>query len=193
GKGYFVAVFDVITERKRIELELLEKNEEIEAQNEEYQQINEELTQSNDELYLAKERAEESDHLKTAFLQNMSHEIRTPMNAIVGFSHLLYQNIYEPEQIKEFSKIISERSKDLLSIINEILEISRLETGQMSVSMEDCDINLVLDELYLFFMNYKSQIGKGHLHLEVKKKTDCESIIITDMVKFKQIFINLIQ
>ncbi len=185
-KEYFVTIFDVITERKRNELELNEKNEEIEAQNEE-------LTQTNDELFLAKERAEESDQLKTAFLQNMSHEIRTPMNAIVGFSDLLEKYSSDPLKIKEFSQIITKRSTDLLSIINEILEIARIETGQMKLNPEDCDINQIIEELYSFFEKYKSQVGKDHIALEYQKIIDCENIIVTDVVRFKQIFINLIQ
>lgn len=192
-KEYFVAVFDVITERKLNEMELQEKNEEFEIQNEEYQQINEELTQTNQALYLAKEHAEESDRLKTSFLQNMSHEIRTPMNAIVGFSNILAQNNSDPLKVKEFSKIICDRSADLLNIINELLEISQIETNRVIVNKIDCDINALIEELNSFFLNYKNQLGKDHIELVYKRIIGCEHVIKTDAVKFNQVFINLIQ
>ena len=105
-----------ITQRKRNELLLKEKTEEIEAQNEEYQQLNEELLR-------AKEKAEESDRLKTAFLQNMSHEIRTPLNAIMGFSNLLTRNFENKEKLKNFTEIINLSCNDLLNLINDIIEI----------------------------------------------------------------------
>jgi PAS domain S-box-containing protein len=204
---YYQGIIRNISERKEAEEklnsaheELNEKynelkaaEEELAASFEEIQSAEEELAIQNEELQNAKERAEESDRLKTAFLQNMSHEIRTPMNAIVGFSQLLEENSSNPSKIKEFSQIISHRSNDLLSIINEILEVSRIETGQMRVNAQPCDMNHLLHELYSFFVNYKRQIGKDNLTLEYKKITDGASLIITDMVKFKQIFINLIQ
>lgn len=204
---YFQGIIRNISERKQAEKalnlaheelnikynELKAAEEELAANFEELQSAEEELAIQNEELLTSKERAEESDRLKTAFLQNMSHEIRTPMNAIVGFSDLLEDNAYNPLKIKEYSKIITSRSSDLLSIINEILEVSRIETGQIRVNAQNCDLNFLLDELYSFFVNYRAQIGKGHIELRYKKIEGCECHIMTDMVKFKQIFINLIQ
>src|SRR5690606_20081759 len=83
------------------------------------------------ELEKAKEKAEHSDRLKSAFMANMSHEIRTPMNAIVGFSNLLEQEDLESDERKEFVKIISSNSEALLILINDILDISIIETNQM--------------------------------------------------------------
>jgi PAS domain S-box-containing protein len=124
-----------ITERKKAEIALQEKNIEIEAQNKEYAKLTEELTKTNRELVLLKEKAEESDRLKTAFLQNMSHEIRTPMNAIMGFSDLLVENYDNKSNLQKFSEIINQRCSDLLEIINDILDISKIESGQLSVNI----------------------------------------------------------
>ena len=105
--------------------EALEENVEARTlelynQNKEYLSLNEEYKTLNDELILAKEKAEESDRLKTAFLQNMSHEIRTPMNAIMGFSGLLVENYDNREKLENFAEIITQRCNDLLNIINDI-------------------------------------------------------------------------
>jgi PAS domain S-box-containing protein len=81
------------------------------------------------ELIRAKEKAEENDRLKTAFLQNMNHEIRKPMNAIISFSDLLNENFDNPTKIKKFAKIVKMQSHDLLSIVNDVLDIATIEVG----------------------------------------------------------------
>lgn len=91
----------------------------------------------------AKERAEESDRLKTAFLANMSHEIRTPLNAIVGFSNVLISEDFSLEEQKNFVEIIQTNSDLLLRLVNDILDISRLETGKLQLTYETCDLILL--------------------------------------------------
>jgi PAS domain S-box-containing protein len=175
-----------ITQNKRDELLLLEKTKEIEAQNEEYIQINE-------ELFNAKNKAEESDRLKTAFLQNMSHEIRTPMNAIMGFSGLLAENFNKREKLEQYSKIIEQRCNDLLDIINDILDISKIESGQSTLNIEYCNFKELFTELCSFFDKYQKRYHKEHIKLLIDQPCK-ESIteIKTDKVKLKQILINLI-
>ena len=184
-EGIFILSVDV-TERKRNEFNLQEKTEEIEAQNEEYIQVN-------DELQYSKERAEESDRLKTAFLQNMSHEIRTPMNAIMGFSDLLLENYNDKPKVEKFIKIIGQRCYDLLDIINDILDIAKIESGQLPVNIDECYLKELFTELFSFFIEYRNRVGKEQI--EFRLQTDClpsDFIIKTDRVKLKQIFINLI-
>jgi PAS domain S-box-containing protein len=182
----YVGTVQDITDRKIAEISLLEKSNEIEAQNEEYKQLNE-------ELYKAKEKAEESDRLKTAFLQNMSHEIRTPMNAVMGFSELIKDNLDNKPKLIEFARIINQRSSDLLDIINDILDISKIESGQLTVNMEECNLHGLFAELTSFFTEYQTRIGKKHINLSLQALCVYpESTIITDKVKLKQIFINLI-
>lgn len=101
-----------------------------------------------EELFRAKEKAEESDRLKTAFLQNISHEIRTPLNGIMGFSQLLSEDDLPPEKVRKYSKIIENKSRDLLRIIMDILEMSRIETHQLEVFEEKFYIRELRQSLY---------------------------------------------
>lgn len=152
-----------------------------------------ELQNTKDELINAKEKAEESDHLKTAFLQNMSHEIRTPMNAIMGFSNLLVQNYNNKPKLEKFSEIINQRCEDLLDIINGILDIAKIESGQLPVNIEACNLNTLFAELTQFYREQQKRLGKQQIKFNLQAL--CESsdrVIVTDKVKLKQIFINLI-
>ncbi|MFA6404241.1 MAG: PAS domain S-box protein [Salinivirgaceae bacterium] len=151
------------------------------------------LKNAENELIKAKEKAEESDRLKTAFLQNMSHEIRTPMNAIMGFSELIVDYYNDKPKLEKFSEIINQRSNDLLDIINDILDIAKIESVQLAINEEACNLNELFAELTAFFAEYQKRTGKQHI--EFSLKTQCnllESSIATDKVKLKQIFINLI-
>jgi PAS domain S-box-containing protein len=143
-------------------------------------------------LQVAKEKAEESDRLKTAFLQNMSHEIRTPMNAIMGFSSLLPENFNDREKIESFSKIIELRSNDLLDIINDILDISKIESGQSTINIEPCNIKELFDELSLFLKEHKSRINKQDIKIIFQPALEDSILTVkTDKLKLKQIIINL--
>jgi PAS domain S-box-containing protein len=103
------------------------------------------------ELIIAKEHAEESDKLKTAFLQNMSHEIRTPLNGIIGFSDLLNQGNLDQDEIREFTHIISQSGKRLLEIVNNVLDISKIQTGQIKIKQKSFLINSLFSDLLTFF------------------------------------------
>ncbi|WP_321332066.1 ATP-binding protein [uncultured Bacteroides sp.] len=100
----------------------------------------EKLELSQEELRLAKEHAEESSRLKSAFVSNMSHEIRTPLNAIVGFSNLLISTIEVDKEQKEYADIIQTNSDLLLQLISDVLDVSRLESGKLQFHYEECDI-----------------------------------------------------
>jgi PAS domain S-box-containing protein len=197
---FSIAQIQDITERKRAEEDLLRKKVEIEKQNleyvalnEEYLSLNEELRTSNEELAAARDKAEESDRLKTAFLQNMSHEIRTPMNSIMGFSELLVKNFNNKDKLEKFSEIINQRCNDLLEIINDILDISKIESGQWPVNNEICNLVELFDELASFFKEHQKRIGKQEINFIMHCHCDASvSTIITDKIKLKQIFINLI-
>jgi PAS domain S-box-containing protein len=145
------------------------------------------------ELIKEKEHAEESDRLKTAFLQNMSHEIRTPMNAIMGFSSLLVEYYNDKQKLEQFSEIINLRCNDLLDIINDILAISKIESGQLPVNREVCNLTNLFSELADFFTEHQKRLGKEHIRFELQAHcVSREFTFITDKVKLRQIFINLI-
>jgi PAS domain S-box-containing protein len=142
------------------------------------------------ELIKARNKAERSDKLKDAFLQNLSHEIRTPLNAIVGFSSLLNDADGFPESLKEYTSIILGSSNQLLSIVNDILTISRIQTGQEIVTISDVLINSVLDDLYTI---YKSQAQQNNISFTVNKENnDRNFVILTDETKLVQILTNLL-
>ncbi len=149
-----------------------------------------ELKQKEEELNAAKEKAEESDMLKSAFLANMSHEIRTPMNGLVGFVELLLQDDISDEKKKFYRNVIQDSCQSLLSIINDILDISKIETKQYSVNLEEINLNDFMLETYSLFLN---QAKKKDISINLTKGLeDKNSFIRTDSQKLKQILNNLL-
>lgn len=143
------------------------------------------------ELIEAKKKAEESDRLKTEFISNMSHEIRTPMNGILGFSELLADPDLIDEKRKYFVKIIKNSGKQLLQIIDDIIEISKLGTKQVKVYEEPVNLNDLLLELFSIF-DSKAKENKTPLYLE-KGLSDKQSTIVTDRSKLNKILSNLLE
>ncbi len=144
------------------------------------------------ELIRAKLKAEESDRLKTAFLENMSHEIRTPLNGIIGFSTLLKHKVINEEDRIKYLEIIEQSGKHLLNIINDLIEISRIESGHIDIRREIFNLNDLMDDLYIFFT--KSVQMKGlpiNLSL-IKSISDDNAFINTDASRLKQVLINLL-
>jgi PAS domain S-box-containing protein len=156
--------------------------------------IMEDLTEKKkliEELIRAKEKAEESDRLKTAFLANVSHEIRTPMNGIIGFAELLKRPNIPPEKQIEFIAIIEKSSKRMLNIINDIVDMAKIDAGIVSVSEVKFNINNMLRELNSFFI---TEAENKNLSFEcIYDLPDEAAIIESDETKIQQILTNLIK
>ncbi|MDR2036396.1 MAG: PAS domain S-box protein [Bacteroidales bacterium] len=151
-----------ITQRKKMELDLIE----------------------------AKNKAEESDRLKSAFLANMSHEIRTPMNAIIGFSQLIVEE-HSSEEGKQYSGIIKDNCDLLLKLIDDIIELSKIDSNQVDISLTFCDLNIFLDELDVFYKE-ELQIRKKNEVKFICHKTPQLPVILTDTIILRQILDNLL-
>lgn len=147
--------------------------------------------QAVEELIVALEKATESDKLKTAFLQNVSHEIRTPMNGILGFASLLNNSSLSGAEQQSYVQIIASSGKRMLSTLNDIMDISMLETGQVKLNISNTDVNNKLDSLYDFFKPEVEEKGISFSYF--KAVPNRELIIQTDKQKFYAILSNLIK
>lgn len=158
-----IAGFNIdITDRKRVELELIKQ----------------------------KEKAIESDNLKTAFLQNISHEIRTPLNGIIGFSNLLQYDDISKDEIKDYTKMIQQSGYRLIEIINNILDISKIETGQIKIDKKQFSLNSLIDDLYI---SYKKIAEDKEIEFKgITTLSDESSIVIGDEIKISQVLNNLL-
>lgn len=189
----------IVKERTK---ELIDRNEEIMKQRDEIDQQKEEIRVQKDELEahknhleelverrttalkLAKERAEESDKLKSAFLANLSHEIRTPMNAIVGYADLLSEET-EAENFGQYINMITSNTESLLHLIENIIELSRLESGEQIDLFDTIDLQGTIETIYN--ENVEKFTTKG-LTLTMQWETGTIETLRTNTAKFKQIF-----
>jgi len=185
-----IAVFRDMTELKQAEL-LKKRNDELIIAKEKAE-ISEQITKSFlQELTIAKENAEKSDRLKSAFLANMSHEIRTPMNGILGFSELLKNPDLTGEQQQEYIRIIEKSGIRMLNIINDIVDISKIEAGLMKLELKESNINEQIEYIYTFF---KPEVEAKGMTLSFRNSLPAkEAIIITDREKLYAILSNLIK
>jgi len=148
------------------------------------------LKEIEEEIIKARNKAEESDRLKTAFLANMSHEIRTPMNAILGFMQLLKNPLLDQEERVNYVEIIEKSGERLLSTINNIIEISRIETGLVEVKTEKVSVDEIIRNIIKLFRYQAEEKG---IKLEFTNGRDQSPLeIVTDRFKIETILINLI-
>ncbi len=161
--AHYVAIKEDITERKATELELIR----------------------------AKEKAEESDRLKTAFLANMSHEIRTPLNAIIGFTEMLHSDTLDPQLREEYFAIINQSSQALLHLIDDIIDVAKIEAGHIRIVPHKVDIISLLKELHI---SAKRDIMVNGKDVEVLLKVpwDGEFTVSVDSFRLKQILQNIL-
>ena len=143
-----------------------------------------------EDLTKAKERAEESDRLKTAFLANMSHEIRTPLNSIVGFSDLLLDPDFDREQYADFARIISNSGNSLLSIISDIMDISKIEAGQIKVYKTNFSVAQLIRQIHKQHSFVANEKG---LELKMLVENGLETLVIdSDENRIRQVLVNFV-
>lgn len=156
----------------------------------ELEESKEKLQKLNTELKIAKEKAEESDKLKSAFLANMSHEIRTPMNGVIGFADLIAETVEDNDKAIEYIEIIKRSSHQLLQVVNDIIDISKINAGIINIHLEPCCISDLMNE---FVLRYKPIIQQKGLEFNWDiKPNDSFQYFLVDELKIKQIITNLI-
>ncbi|MDC7124056.1 MAG: PAS domain-containing sensor histidine kinase [Spirochaetales bacterium] len=163
GNIFLIGIARDITDRKRIELELM----------------------------AAVKQARAADEMKSVFMANMSHEIRTPLNGILGFSSLMSDPDITPEKQKEYYNLIEKSGQRLLNTINDLINISKIETGEVEAIISDTDLNNLFDNLYDFF---KPEFSLSSIDFKIIKNTSGgSSRIKTDVDKLEAVLINLIK
>lgn len=146
-----------------------------------------------EEIIKAKEKAEESDKIKSIFLKNISHEIRTPMNAIIGFNELLYINDISPDIKNEYLTIIKNKSKYLLSLIDDIVELSKFESGEMTVNKTETNLTKLFNELIQEFNKEIQKRKKNNIDLYLKLPIEQNiPVIYTDSSRIYQVMAYLL-
>ena len=169
-----------------------DQNEKLEKKKEFLEHLVKERTR---DLEQAKNKAEESDRLKSAFLSNMSHEIRTPLNAIIGFIELIDGSNNTPEEIQSFHQIIKNSGFTLLQLINDIIDFSKMESGQLEFFITDVKLNDLLSEIYKTFseeIRKNKALNNQSVQLKLHMASDKQIFVKTDAVRLQQIFNNLI-
>ncbi|MCT4591101.1 MAG: PAS domain S-box protein [Carboxylicivirga sp.] len=145
------------------------------------------------ELVIAKEKAIGADKLKSAFLANMSHEIRTPLNAIVGFTNLLKEESISEEEKAEYVDIVNKSSENLMELINDIVDLAKIESGELTLDKEPFNVIQLLKELHLLFEKRMAIDQKTHLKFYLNLPDNQDSPMINgDQRRLRQVFINLL-
>lgn len=180
--------------RKRNQV-LQSHNQLISAQKEELQlhknNLENLVKERTSQLEIAKLKAEDSDRLKSAFLGNLSHEIRTPLNSIMGFSALVLDPLFKKEKKEEFSDMIAHNCNRLLRIIDDIMDISKLDSNQLELKMSLSDLDEILDELYDHFSDVLKR-KNGSLVSLMKENTNSNKLYTVDSGRVNQILFNLL-
>ena len=175
----------LVRDSRRKKKEIREK----EASRQELEEKNRELAESQKALSDALAVAEHANHAKTAFLNNMSHDIRTPMNAIVGFTALAASHIDNKEQVQDYLGKISVSSQHLLSLINDVLDMSRIESGKVTIEEVDVHLPDVIHDLRTII---QSNITSKQLELFIDTQDVVHEDIVTDKLRLNQVLLNIL-
>ncbi len=150
------------------------------------------LAKQKKELERSKEKVEESDKLKSLILSNISHQIRTPLNSITGFSELLAHADCDNAKRKEYIEIIKRQSKRILNLIDDISEIARIGTGNINITKIPCNLNLILNELYIGINQQRAEKRKEQVTISLKTPDKTGLEIYTDSGRLQQTISNIL-
>ena len=159
------------------------------AQNKELEKLNEQLRENNASLEEARHLAEKANKAKSIFLSNMSHDIRTPMNAIIGFTTLAISNIDNMEKVKDYLSKILSSSKHLLSLINDVLDMSRIESGKISLEETEANLSDILHDIKTII---SGQIHAKQLELYMDVMDVTDEDVYCDKTRLNQVLLNLL-
>jgi signal transduction histidine kinase/CheY-like chemotaxis protein/HAMP domain-containing protein len=184
-----VQLENLVSELKKLNDDYLKQNEQITKQNEKLIELHKELKDKADELARQKEKAEESTKMKSQFLANMSHELRTPMNSILGLTELILESSTVKGKNKERLEVVLKSGKRLMNLINDILDLSKIEAGRMDIREDQ----IVLDELIEDVDNAIMPLALNkNIEFRVKRDINTHIHINTDKGKVTQVLINLL-
>ena len=196
GGGVLFRVNTIHTQKRRLELQVAERTKNLAEKTEELSVRTTELAQSNEQLHAAKEHAlkaqrvaEAANHTKSAFLANMSHELRTPLNAVLGFAQLLTHNPTLAADEQENVTIILRSGEHLLSLINQLLDLSKIEAGRMTLNEKNFDLYRLLDDVIDMF---QLRAEEKHLQFLSERAPDMPQYVCADEAKLRQVLLNLL-
>ncbi|HOJ62793.1 MAG TPA: transporter substrate-binding domain-containing protein [Spirochaetota bacterium] len=179
----------LINSVENLESTVKERTSELQESNDKLRKEIEERIKTEKELVLAKMKAEEANKIKSNFLANMTHEIRTPLNAILGYAQILkFQNDIKGESKSQIDTIIKS-GEHLLELINEVLEMSKIEAGILYLNMDNFDFYEMIEEIYKLF---KIKMERKGLDFNIEMDKDIPRVIFSDRIRIKQVIINLI-
>jgi signal transduction histidine kinase/CheY-like chemotaxis protein len=184
-----VQMENFVAELKKLNEEYQKQNLQIKQQNDTLIQLHSELKEQAEELEKQKEKAEESTRIKSQFLASMSHELRTPMNSILGLTELILEKANLEDKNRERLEVVLNSGKRLMNLINDILDLSKIEAGKMDIRYEDVILDEVIEEVSASITPLVNKRGIG---FQVTRNIDTRLLINTDRAKVTQVLINLL-
>lgn len=184
-----VQLENFIAELKQLNVDYQQQNIQVRKQNESLLELHQKLKEKADELAIQKQKAEESTQLKSQFLASMSHELRTPMNSILGLTELIIEKASLDDKNKERLQVVYKSGKRLMNLINDILDLSKIEAGKMELREEDVLLEEILEEVET---TINPLVTEKSLEFNIIRDTNTRILINTDRGKITQVLINLL-